>query len=811
MELLEKLIFLNRPFGYISKNVKRVILDLLALEEDGSSSYAYQYFNSSYYGDLAYAIGIWIAAENLSGGGKLLMDTLELGQGFQFRNKYYRYLGKDEIKPENCKVQLIYKNTHGFSSFPKEILENEASAVTQTKNRKLISSRQELADFLEIKEFSRTNNKSIIILMERKLIDELLNTFVDLENEKYSFNQVCSSRYLKDDMEIISLPKMNNVEKPMILFSSSARAVVEYLDEHGDKAEQKKVFVIGDKWLKDSQISNLVNLEDACNEFQIRMRIYTSIPMVMKRDSLDLISSIGEEYCWLSPTDNKAYQFNYQFIENNAAFEESIILLNEVLSKIKLDPFLKYLDKLLKTFLRMSYSLTGGNSKTLESQLILILEYIKKKNLKEFDNLHNILGAIYENRFGYDVKKKIEQVRFKSGKCVLIVTNQMFFEISEVYRKDKQLTIIPYSDVITEDLYNQFDQAILLSPYASDRKKWLSSYFCERVTMLIPRLQEKFLNSAFKKEKQILKRLYTLNYLSEDEVDSAYLQSINDYLTLKKNDAISKEDVEIYESLDIEWDNSDSHELSMGSCTEDYDNTIVDVESQINLESGDIIMATRYGRLFILEDDGKIKRVEASKIKVDETLVEFTIPYSDEFYRKRLKNTHDRIRNLEDLEKLQSIGDEYYDYFWKRELLTFVKNKGLSAQQLKKRFEKLGFPAKTYQFYKSWSSFETIQILPQNREFIKFVGILTGNKEIVNQYKKYVAASEAVKRKLVDAREQFIDSIEGKNFEDIIIHPVIKDFVTDKVIQIKPVSANNFPRNMTNRIIGRDTIEHFKR
>ncbi|HIB3639975.1 TPA: hypothetical protein ACWWHG_001277 [Enterococcus faecalis] len=127
---------------------------------------------------------------------------------------------------------------------------------------------------------------------------------------------------------------------------------------------------------------------------------------------------------------------------------------------------------------------------------------------------------------------------------------------------------------------------------------------------------------------------------------------------------------------------------------------------------------------------------------------------------------------------------------------------------MKTKLEKLGFQEKSLPFYKSWSSFETIQIVPQNREFIKFIGHMIGDVDIANNYEQYALASENVKRRLTETRDRFIISVDGKYLEDVILDPTVTGYVTDRIIQINQVSLKAIPRNITNRIIRRDTVEY---
>ena len=806
MELVKKLIFLNSPFGYISNNVKKIISDFFALREVGDQSYCYQYLNGNYYKNLAYAICMWIAAENFSSNVKLNIDNLKIGQEIQFQNKFYRYKGRDD-RTSGYRIETVNEKSVYERIISREKLETEASVVTGTKKRKVPSARQSFANFLEIKQVSWTNDKAIIILMERKYIDELLLTNVSIGNDKYTFDQVCSSNYLKNNMEFGLLPKMNSIEEPMVLFSASVQAIVDYLDDNVGDVKEQSVFVLGDKWFKESQMSNLINLEDVCREYQIPLRIYSSVPMVMKWDALDFIGSLKDEYCWLDPLVAENYQFNYHFVGNNHDFEKAINRLNEILSEIKLEPSLKYLDKMLKIFLKMNYSLTTGKSKTLENQLMNILEYLEKKGISDFAELPDILIDIYENRFGYQVKKKIEQIRNKSSKCAIIVMNQMVSEISELYRNEKQLTVISYKDEITEDLYNQFDQMILLSPYASDRKKWLSSYCCKQVDIIIPKLQEKYLPSSLNREKRILEKLYQIDFFRQNIESSAYLHSINKYLSQRKLPDLPEVDFEEYDALDIlEKDDINQDTATSGVCHEDYDTTVGDVSLQLILQSGNSIMTTNYGKLFILEKDGKIKRTTSSEIKVNQEVLEILIPYSDEFYRQRLKKIDGTNRGTNFFRDINIF--EYYDYVWKRKFITYINENNLNIKQLKTKLEKLGFQKKSLPFYKRWSSFETIQIVPQNREFIKFIGHMIGDVDIANNYEQFALASENVKRRLTETRDRFIASIDGKYLEDIILDPTVTGYVTDRIIQINQVSLKAIPRNFTNKIIRRDTVEY---
>lgn len=55
------------------------------------------------------------------------------------------------------------------------------------------------------------------------------------------------------------------------------------------------------------------------------------------------------------------------------------------------------------------------------------------------------------------------------------------------------------------------------------------------------------------------------------------------------------------------------------------------------LESGDVILGTDFGRVFVLVN-GITYRKDISSINVCDEIVEFVVPYSNEIYLKRFQN-----------------------------------------------------------------------------------------------------------------------------------------------------------------------------
>ncbi|GGP11237.1 hypothetical protein [Oceanobacillus neutriphilus] len=801
MKSIKSLLFSSSPFGYISKNKKRVISDFLAIEEcEDNNSYTYQYLNSSYYKELIVAICLQNYLDNMSNGRKLDIDKLQVGQEIQFKNKYYQYLGKDELGA-GYRIKLVYGKQDGVTSiFSREILENRASKVNRTKRRKIPEVRQDFGNYFGIKNLSWTNEESVIILVEKKILNEILTAQIDLGKRVYTIGQICSVGYLKDSMEISYPANANNTEKRMILFSSSPDAIVEYLEENNGIVDESKVFVVGDKWFKKSQISNLINLEDACREFEIPIRTYSSVFSVMNNNSVELIESINNEYCWLEAS-NDEHVITFDFIANNRAYSEAIEKLNVYLSEISQEPNLKYLDKLLKLFLKMNYNQVIGSSDTLERQMIAVSEYMLEKKLDNIDEVSCIMYDIYSNRFGYQVRNKIENIRTKDVNCLLIVMDEMLEESRNHFINDKQLTILSYKSDITEDLYGKFEQVILISPYKTERRKWLSSYLAKDITVLVPQLQENFLIYSLKKDKHVIQKLDNMD-LFNSKNNSAYLSAIEKYLSKKTNDNdiginLHKNSIDNFDEEEL-VEKKFSELISKYASEEEIqsDNSTVDVTIGIDLESGGNIFGTEFSKIFVVGFDNIVRKIDTKELKVGQTIIEFSVPYADELYRNRYKSIVTRLDSLK-----KSSNEVYLDYKWKKSLLDYIENRRLTSLELKEKMESLGFSSKTIAFYAAWSSIEKMPILSRDKEFIRYVGIMIGDNDMIAYPEKYEQASKSVKKKLVDDRVQFLGELEGRSLDEIKSNSAIKSFIMDKVVLIEREFIEEVPRILTNKIL----------
>ncbi|EGO7922057.1 hypothetical protein FFQ38_002576, partial [Enterococcus faecalis] len=671
----------------------------------------------------------------ISNGEKINVDNLDIGTNILFQKEYYIFEGRDKINEGYYILTPTYKKKSPVTRIlKKNVIENEASIVSDVKRRKVSNTKEDFGKQLGLSSISWTNEDSVIIILEKKILNEIMNVQFNINGKNSYLGEFCIAKYLKETIVFEQLPHSNFAEKPMVIFSSNIGAVIEYLDENDGDISEKRVYVIGDKWFSNGQFSNLFTLEDACDDFGIPMTVFSSIPSVMDESKLKFLEKMDREFCWLESKEFSKMEISFEFVSSNEEFDNAITKLNEYIGDIREIPRLKYLDKLLKRFLKMNYSQVIGYSRTLEQQMIIVSEYMEKLNLEETEKISGILYDIYCNRFGFQNKKIIESIRSKD-KCALVVMDEMVEETKKIYMNDDTITVLPYSEKIYEDLYGTFDSVILLSPYARDRKKWLSSYLTNKLFVVSPDLQEKYLMHSLKRDKRIIQHLYTLDNSYSDR-DSAYLKAINKYFekTMREKQVNNNcDDKVLYDELDKEEDPQKEYLslinnliITTSGIETESEKQLVNVVRGIDLESGKNIFGTEFGKFFILQENF-CRKTDVNNIQIGQNIVEFEVAYSDTLYREQLKK-YNFINGI----FIDSTLDENLrlDYFWKMILLEYIKGREMTPTQFKERMDELGAIDKSITFYGSWSSIDKMPILPRDSSFIYYIGLLTKNSEL---------------------------------------------------------------------------------
>ena len=105
LDLIETLIYQNSPFGYVSGNVKKIIKDILSVEND--KSFAYYYIVEDYYQTLMLYVCLKAVYENLAHSNKIKLADISLGDSLIYGGEYFTFGG--EAPDFKGKYILLYK------------------------------------------------------------------------------------------------------------------------------------------------------------------------------------------------------------------------------------------------------------------------------------------------------------------------------------------------------------------------------------------------------------------------------------------------------------------------------------------------------------------------------------------------------------------------------------------------------------------------------------------------------------------------------------------------------------------------------
>ena len=155
------------------------------------------------------------------------------------------------------------------------------------------------------------------------------------------------------------------------------------------------------------------------------------------------------------------------------------------------------------------------------------------------------------------------------------------------------------------------------------------------------------------------------------------------------------------------------------------------------------------------------------------------------------KYKDEQIHNIQDIQDM--------DFYWKYEFIEYVKKRDLTTFQVKERFDKLGYDKKTIGFYSAWLDLNRIPIAPRESEFIKYIGLLIKNNELLDRYKDFYRASKEIKNRFREKRDKKIDNFEGYTLQEIQ-ESKFKSYI-DRVKDIEKLTDVAVDRIDTNRII----------
>lgn len=824
LDSIEALIYQNSPFGYVSGNVKKIIKDIFSVEKD--KAFAYYYIVEDYYQTLMLYVCLHAVYANLACSNRINLEDIGIGDSLIYKGEYFTFGGKSPDLPGKYILLGVEARNKGKNSPVDRLLDEEAIvkgatiATTVKRGSKVKDTRKIIAEYLGISNFSRTNSKKIIIIAELSLLKKVEQVRLKMINETLYFGEICPAWYFpnKGERKRITHDISNN--DPIVYFFSNVSEALEYIEN--EKLIFSSIYVFGDKFEKGSKRSDFNSIIDIHNENNFKLGIFGTVPTVFEPDLIEDLSTVSKKYIWtdsyMTANREDGFEIFYNFIpvSNNEEFRLNIEEIQKFLVEMRNDRSKRYLRKLLVGFLRTTLGQTHGEGKSiLEKKIYDIAQYSERIGFHETKELKQVLSLLSANRFGFNVSQKINHISYNKQNIALVVFPDLLHDTSEYYAKNNiNIAVLASNLKLTEDMIYRYDHVILVNLKPADRQKWVSANVAKMYYFMFPKMHSKWLIKSLKRDKRILQQIDTISELSGC-VEGDYYKSIQEYLQSEElfqsndgneiNDDFAKD---MLEEMEDEIENEMeviSRIVEKNRKESDYpvdneadNNGVVTINKEILLESGDVILGTDFGRVFVLVN-GIIYRKDILSISAFDEIVEFEVPYSNEIYLKRFQDDSYLLKRHTDFNDKDKA--EFLDYYWKTSFEYYRKQNMLSSEDLADQFYKAGGGERKSAFLNHWTNSNKFPLLPRDKEFIKYVGKVIGDKNIEENYMSFYRASEKVKNSLRDLRDQTIERFDGMPLEQILDNAEIEFSKRLRVIEILDINYPDVPRHFTNRII----------
>lgn len=803
-----ELISTNEPFGTLTRSDKKDIAQIYSDRNDNRLFHNYLCFGNENIKELFLQICLMTIEDNISESDNRKLSSLKKGMFLKKVNvskneiPYFKFKGLTE---DIVQLQKLYEDKK--DKYDVSYMKNKAEQILKPielyekrlQNRYNAASvenyRKNLASVLSIKIQSYWNTKKSVILVPNKLIENVAKFEFNFRGKKYKLGQLCNCWHIDDNGDLNKMPYSNGYEYPSVILASNLEGIQNYLYSQKN-AKNVSVYVLGDNWYRNNNEYEFRSLIDLCKN-RFKLNVISNIYSSFESRHLDLFNY--ESVVKIFENNKNITKYGLRAIRCNDQFKQLLIELSEISDYIDSNPRYLGLSIQLKQVVGLLYGQVDKNSDFINRKIQEIDYLSSDLNFKNGDKLNEILLKLLNNRYGSQAKKEIKKIiSNNNSKILMVVHDDLLGEANKEYAQYKNVDCVSIKSKPSN--ISNYDKIVLISPYTKDRRRWMYSKLNCEFCFIIPEINMEFWKRALKKDKRIITKISKVTEnsdYSDQELDriEELLMNISFYEKKKnKNESeyhLDKIDENFYSSI------KESEQIHSATSEVDTSNT-VSVSYKVKLISGKEILGTEYGTIYKMENDGRCKKVLISNLSVNDRILDFSIPYSDEVYRFKLKRKMEKYKN-ESFHNIQNIQD--MDFYWKHELIEYVKERNLSTFQIKETFDKLGYDKKTIGFYSAWLDLNRIPIAPREPDFIKYIGLLINNDELLKKYENYYKASKEVRSRLREKREEKRDIFEGYTLKEIQ-ESKVKSY-TDRVRNIENLtdSAEIVDRNDANRII----------
>lgn len=757
----------------LTPRIVRVLNDVVQAEQI-EGNFAYLYLNES--PDLSTVIvaAFLILIENMLDNG--VVDPVALDMETQLL-----------FTPNSGKTQSVIFKGHGsVNGETNWILENvnkrgpyaglQYSVDTQTFKAQVtaskdisIRSKQDIrklfAEALGLANFSRTDEKEIIILVDKKILDYIEKIEFRLVDKKVKFGELITGQILKSTGVFREFKHTAKTSQPFITFVTNMATLEEYLADADVTAQS--LYMIGNKWWKYSNAFIRKSLLELTEDQKINLRIIATTAIMMTPDNLQSLKPLNAVYAWFSDDSSVS---DFRQIECLAVSNDQAETWQDI------DQFIDQLHDMpeMMTLLRWLSLLRGTLLSTIVFRSKIGQEIFEKINdylpFLQLDTdieqeLRNSLSLIIESKYPIALDNKLNQLGYDAH-TLIVTSNQVSEEVRKnILDRRKQATVVGYDEAISESFYGRFKKMILINPRAFERRKWILADIAPNIKILYPSISLDRYRNSLRNDQYFIEQLLNLDWFKDGSADiivNALKLAINDVgpiaydLSIDNQDTTDEEQQVSYRSGRLIDSNADE---PLTDPDTDRNDPLAFAQYQLSFKENHQarVLGTEHGKILVKRPNDFLEHIKISNVVVGDIVAYIKIEDCVEFYRndfrKMTSDTEFRRKRLTD-----SVARQR-DYYWKRKFLDFVSRNELGVDRLKELFAEHNYK-RSVGFFQSWANVTKINFVPRDIEFIRVIGEIISDQSLVDEASDYHRASQQVRDKFQLDRQKELDQME---------------------------------------------------
>ncbi len=706
------------------------------------------------------------------------IEEIDRDSPIAYKNKQYFFRGIEENEEEDLvvleEVPPKRKSTKHSSVIVKIKVASANELITPVLDVKRGGNHHNISTYLSellgMPKDMFSVSKSCLFISNMKEISKVKDLKININNKSFNFTTLCPSVLLTNHNKSyrylgVKSKRIKNLDIPTNIFTTQLISATHFLEDHlynesnKFKTEISKIVIIGNQYMNTSQGSYLYDLIDLAEEADIPIHYYGTTDTIYISSLQEIIKEF-EIYAWTPKYINQPDNIKFDIVKSNSAFHKSMEKINSYIMELE-EQGLSYLKIRVMELKNLVFQQVYKDKQTTE---LLSSKLIDLQLFFSFDeNILKEFYTLFDNRYPHNVTKQIKQHLEKDNEIVLVVPIHYKGPANRLIKDyDLENKVITSEDVpvVTDNSNSRF----LLSPLPrKDLVKWLTRFKGEELTLLFPHEDIKNVNgfinyinkSIDKLEKNnLLNSLYPSNkewmlpLLEEESYDIPFNHDVETPITEPNASFLS--------TLE-EVKNNIEYKESNGGKT-------VKINRVFHLENFRFLASTQNFKPFYIDDQNFIKQDKNSKFQIGDQILLLDIPYSNELYYETLQKGENYFpSNFSHYSNINEIRE--MDIEWKKQLRDYYDKHRLTPTLLADRFAKVGF-VKSVGFFQSWINPESVNLLPQDSDFIKYIGLLTENMKLQNNYMEYYNASRKLKREFRNIRRAMVNSLINNKYDE---------------------------------------------